>query len=467
MQVNNTKNNNLQIAVLGAGCAGLAAAMRLSKKGYRVFIFEQNANVGGLGRAEKKNGNIYEHGPHLFHTTDQEIFADIKAIAGGDIFPVKKTILIKFLGDYFAYPLSFRDVISKLPKKTIARAFFSFLFYKIKASVFIRKEKNSETELLRNYGKVVYDIFFKDYIKRVWGIRPSEFSPKFAQQRVPRLSLSGLFLKFHPGRKLNTSTADFVENTEGESYSTKKGFSVIAEKMLQEIEKCGGVIYRESEVVKLRRQENGKFKVGINSSKLQNNQEFEGVVSTIPINNLVGLLEPVMSTDARRSAGRLKFRPVVFVGLLVARKKVLPASILYFRELSFNRIIDLSYFGIEANPKDYTQLVAEITCSKDERFWTDDKHASESVIKELEAEGLIERNMIKDAHVFRAEYGYPVYTLGFEDSLKEIMGELDSYGNIKTAGRQGLFRYVNIHIAIKMGYEAADALEEKIKGRSC
>ena len=37
-----------RIAVLGGGCAGLAAALRLIKKDYEVFIFEQNSQLGGI-----------------------------------------------------------------------------------------------------------------------------------------------------------------------------------------------------------------------------------------------------------------------------------------------------------------------------------------------------------------------------------------------------------------------------------
>ncbi|MCI0474871.1 MAG: NAD(P)/FAD-dependent oxidoreductase, partial [Anaerolineales bacterium] len=63
-------NNFQPIIILGAGCAGLAAGMRLTKRGYRVVLLERADHVGGLAGGVRLNGNTYEYGPHTFHTTD-------------------------------------------------------------------------------------------------------------------------------------------------------------------------------------------------------------------------------------------------------------------------------------------------------------------------------------------------------------------------------------------------------------
>ena len=451
---------NKKIAVLGAGCAGLAAALSLARKGFKVFIFEQDANVGGLGGGVRLNGNIYEYGPHLFHATDRKILDDIKGLAGDEMFPVDRSILIKFYGDYFKFPLSILDVISKLPKLTILNASLSLFAYKVRF-IFVRpKNETSETVLLKSYGRVLYEIFFKNYIERVWGIGPCGFSPKFARQRIAGFSafnflvklISGLH-KFHHKQKPVT---DYVENVEGQVFSTKKGFSAIAEKMGQEIKNLGGEIFLNSRVTKLSLQ-SGRFKAEINS-KL-NGTIFDGAINTMPINYLAKIFDPALPEDTRKCAERLKFRAIVFVGLLVNKERVLPASILYFRESCFNRVTDLSYFGFEIFPAGSTLLVAELACDKSERFWNDDLYSRNTVIEELIKEGLISAHEVKESHVFRNEYAYPVYSLGFEEDLKKVLDAFNSFKNLRSAGRQGLFNYVNIHVAIKTAYEAAQTLE--------
>lgn len=456
-----------KIAILGAGSAGLAAGLRLARKGYKVSVFEKNRNVGGLGGGIVINGNIYEYGPHLFHTTDPEVFADIREIAGDALFPIERTALIKFMGSYFKYPLSIPNVIFKLPKIIILKAFFSFIGCNLKAMVVKPYPETSETVLLKNYGRVLYELFFKDYVSHVWGIPASGFSPKFASQRIPRLSSINFLFKlisfFGKIKPKKISPSDHVEHVEGQVYSTKKGFSVIAEKMAGEVRRLGGEIHTDSDVTKLKRLENGTFMIEANFRA--GTEVFDGVINTIPINNLARILDPALSTEAIRSAENLKFRSIVFVGLLIAKSKVLPAAILYFREYSFNRIIDLSYFGFETNPEGCAMLVAEISCGREDRFWKDDQYSKDSVIGELIKEGLITKEMIKEAHVFKTEYAYPIYTLGFEEHLSRILKEVDSYGNLYTSGRQGLFQYSNIHIAIKTAYEAADSLALKLRGR--
>ena len=109
------------------------------------------------------NGNVYEYGPHIFHTTDPEVLADVQRIAGHVLIPFHKTIKIKFLGKYFAFPLAIRDVIFKLPVRTVAHAALSFAWHFVSGGVAgERGMVNSEKVLQRYYGDVLYRIFGRD-----------------------------------------------------------------------------------------------------------------------------------------------------------------------------------------------------------------------------------------------------------------------------------------------------------------
>src|SRR5215469_9010444 len=50
------------IAIIGAGCSGLAAAHELRDAGYTVTIFEKNHRVGGRAATRERQGFIYDHG---------------------------------------------------------------------------------------------------------------------------------------------------------------------------------------------------------------------------------------------------------------------------------------------------------------------------------------------------------------------------------------------------------------------
>ena len=52
------------IAVVGAGVAGLTAAYRLKRKGFRVVVYEASERAGGVIRTERRDGYLAELGPN-------------------------------------------------------------------------------------------------------------------------------------------------------------------------------------------------------------------------------------------------------------------------------------------------------------------------------------------------------------------------------------------------------------------
>ena len=68
-------------------------------------------------------------------------------------------------------------------------------------------------------------------------------------------------------------------------------------------------------------------------------------------------------------------------------------------------------------------------------------------------------------NVFRARHAYPIYTLHYETHLARLLSAVQGMANMQTAGRQGRFQYINTHIAMKMGYEAADELVDGLEER--
>ncbi|MEM9981304.1 MAG: NAD(P)/FAD-dependent oxidoreductase, partial [Bacteroidota bacterium] len=60
------ENNTSTCAVIGAGIAGIAAAIRLANKGYKVTVFEANNYTGGKLTQIEKAGFRFDAGPSLF-----------------------------------------------------------------------------------------------------------------------------------------------------------------------------------------------------------------------------------------------------------------------------------------------------------------------------------------------------------------------------------------------------------------
>jgi len=56
---------NKKVIVIGAGCSGLATAVKLQYLGYKVTIFEKNPNAGGRIYRIQEKGYIFDYGPTI------------------------------------------------------------------------------------------------------------------------------------------------------------------------------------------------------------------------------------------------------------------------------------------------------------------------------------------------------------------------------------------------------------------
>ena len=60
------KDSNQTAIVIGSGVGGLATAVRLARRGYKVKVFEANASYGGKATKIEKGGFFWGFGPSLF-----------------------------------------------------------------------------------------------------------------------------------------------------------------------------------------------------------------------------------------------------------------------------------------------------------------------------------------------------------------------------------------------------------------
>ncbi|SER85303.1 phytoene desaturase [Tranquillimonas rosea] len=75
-------SNRPPALVVGAGLGGLAAAMRLGAKGYRVTVLDRLETPGGRGTALHVDGHRFDLGPTI--VTVPQLFRDLWTACGGD-----------------------------------------------------------------------------------------------------------------------------------------------------------------------------------------------------------------------------------------------------------------------------------------------------------------------------------------------------------------------------------------------
>lgn len=68
-----------QVAVVGGGLAGLAAAAYLARDGHSVTVYERGAEPGGRARTRERDGVLHNLGPHAFYRggAAEEVLAEL------------------------------------------------------------------------------------------------------------------------------------------------------------------------------------------------------------------------------------------------------------------------------------------------------------------------------------------------------------------------------------------------------
>ena len=72
---NATQNTCPHVAIIGAGCAGLAASSLLARRGIAVTLFEAAPQLGGRARGVEYQGLKLDNGQHMLLGTYQETIA--------------------------------------------------------------------------------------------------------------------------------------------------------------------------------------------------------------------------------------------------------------------------------------------------------------------------------------------------------------------------------------------------------
>src|SRR4051812_36025865 len=276
------ENENPQTTlVLGGGPAGLTAGYLLGKTGHDVVVFEAEDQVGGLAKTVEADGYRFDLGGHRFFTK----------VAGGD------DLWHEILGDeflrrpgmsriywnnrYLDYPLRGADVIRKLGPVELARCMASYLRAAARRD---KVDESLEDWVTNRFGRRLYELFFKSYNEKVWGVPPSEIRAEWAAQRIKGLSFFSAAKAAFFGNK-----GDKVKSLISEFNYPRFGPGQMWEAMTRAIEEQGGEVRLEAPVARLELAGGRVVEVeaGGESHTLP-----DAVISSLPLRELVEMVSP-------------------------------------------------------------------------------------------------------------------------------------------------------------------------------
>lgn len=439
-----------EVVILGAGLTGLAAGQALSRAGVPVTVLEQERTVGGLARTVSRGPFRFDLGGHRFFTRDAAVEGLVRGLLGPDCVSVSRRSQILLRQRYIDYPLRPLNALSGLGAPTALRIVLDRLAEGIRARAGSRPAVSLEEWVVGHFGRTLFQLYFEEYSEKVWGIDCRRISADWVAQRIQGLSLgAALRNAFLPrsGGDIRTLADAFLYPADG--------IGTIAERLRREIERrgrvrCGAEVSR----IRHRGSRVEAVEVGGGARALGAG----AVVSTVPLTELVRMMDPPPPREVLRAAASLRFRDLVLVAVMLDRARATDQTWLYFPEKSvpFGRIHEPTNWSARMAPEGKTLLVAEQFCFRGDRTWTaSDGELAEGTVRHLHRLGLVSPREVLGSAVVRVPGAYPLFEVGYQEHCRTIGAWLSRFENLFPAGRGGTFRYLNMDHAMAAGMEAA------------
>lgn len=430
--------SSVGIAVLGAGPAGLTAAHVLARRGARGVVFEADDQVGGIARTIEHGGFRFDLGGHRFFTKLPWVQALWEDTLGDEFHVRPRLSRIYYRGDYFAYPLRAEDVVRRLGVVETGRCVGSYAAAKMRRA---EPPETFEDWVTARFGRRLYDAFFREYTEKVWGIPGSEIQAEWAVQRIRNLSFwTALTSALRLRRRHVTSLIE-------EFHYPRLGPGQMWETLAAQCEERGVPIRLEHRVSRVAHDASGVHAIEVSGpSGVTELIEVNGVVSSIPLSELVLSLDPLPPDEVVEAARRLRYRDLLVVGLISTDPEPFPDNWIYLHDpgTRAGRVQNFGAWSPGMTRPGYTCLGAEYFCFQGDETWSMPDHALVELAKrELGRIGLIDPGHVVDGVAIRVPRAYPMYDKGYGDAVATLRNHVAGIPNLQTVGRNGLHRYNN------------------------
>ncbi|TAN60379.1 FAD-dependent oxidoreductase [bacterium] len=449
------------VIILGAGISGLSAAWRLSDIGAKVDIFESGPSVGGLAGTRREGHYCLDVGPHSFFSDDQQIVNTVCRLFKDNLKHLPRKVKFYYKGKYIDYPLTAQGVLLRMGLRSGVKAACSFLKGKIfRYNRGLRSQENQTVEdwAISSFGEYLYRSFFKPYTEQFWKIPCSELSSRSIPTNTRMSFLNTLRLLLR--QKTGSGGESLIEREMRPTYYPDTGFSEISEQIAKRIENNQGRIHLGCEVTGVVELSSGKMRITYQRNGQREEMEGDYVISTVPLSSLVNMLSPSVSSEIKLSANKLEYRPLIVLGMLTQKQKILNCGYAYILDRPFNRIFEMNEFSPSTSLPGENIIAVEIPCLQGSVLWKASKEELfRMCIPSLSRDGFISSGEVKKLFLIKAQYAYPIYRRGYAGHLSSVISYLSRYRSLVTLGRCGEFMYMDIDECMKRAFDFADTFK--------
>jgi protoporphyrinogen oxidase len=438
------------VGIIGAGPAGLTAAYLLSKSGVDTTVWEADHQyVGGISRTAIYKGYRFDIGGHRFYSKSQEVEELWTEILPNDLLTCSRLSRIFYKGKFYSYPLDLAEVVRNLGKRKSFMTLGSYI--KAKATM-SRDSQNLEEWVTKKFGGRLYQMFFKSYTEKVWGMPCREISADWAAQRIKGLSLSKVaqsaLIPRSAKRKMSKDRTAEIKTLITSFRYPRLGPGMLWEAAADKIKDNGGSIEMGTSVEHIERTNRGCWRVSSVCNGQTKTTEVNHLISSAPLGWLIRNISPSLPAEALEAADALRYRDFMTVALILSPRVRFADNWIYIHDpdLKVGRIQNFGNWSAEMIPDQGMACYGmEYFTSTEEPFWAmADTDLIAFATNELEALGLAQPGDVIDGTVVRQPKAYPVYDDDYKPRRKAIKQVLENYcPNLHVVGRNGMHQYNN------------------------
>lgn len=168
--------------IVGAGCAGCVLAERLANGlGQKVLLIDRRNHIGGNAYDFHNDDGILvqQYGPHIFHTSMKKVWDYLGRFGEWNGY-VHRVLAV--VGDKKVYLPINLETMERLCGRTFTPETLGEYFDQRR--VRLETIRNARDVVVSQVGEEIYELFFKNYTRKQWGLDPEQLEP-LVTRRLP------------------------------------------------------------------------------------------------------------------------------------------------------------------------------------------------------------------------------------------------------------------------------------------
>ena len=169
------------VLVVGAGFSGSVLAERLASHGLKVLVIDKRPHIGGnaYDAPDAHGVLVHPYGPHIFHTNGMRIAEYLSQFTEWRFYEHRVRACVQ--GRLVPIPINI-DTVNRVYGMSLDESTIEAFYESVREPR--SPVKTSEDVVLNTVGRDLYEIFFRGYTRKQWGLDPSELSAQVTA-RIP------------------------------------------------------------------------------------------------------------------------------------------------------------------------------------------------------------------------------------------------------------------------------------------